>query len=239
MSPSILLVEDSSTIRAFVIAALEMAGHDVVAAADGEAGIQRFLERRPDVVVLDISLPQMDGWQVLERIRELDERVPVLMLTGQDSERDKVRGLVSGADDYVAKPSGAAELRARIAALLRRARLAERPQPADAAPAVYDDGRLRIDHAACRVEVEGIEVALTPVEFRLLQAFARHPGIVLSREDLLEQAWQDYGGGPGEQVKVYVGYLRRKLASATDREIIETVRGFGYRLVSPETPAGP
>jgi DNA-binding response OmpR family regulator len=167
-------------------------------------------------------MPVLDGWQTLERIRHLSD-VPVMMLTARDGELEKVRGLKAGADDYVTKPFGRQELVARVEALLRRA--------GDRGPEMvaYDDGLVRIDFAEARVLVDGNEVSLTPLEFKLLATFVRHPNQVLSRDQLLELVWEQALGGPTDQVKVYVGYLRRKLAQATSRAPIETVRGFGYR----------
>lgn len=234
--PLVLVVEDSTTIRAFVAEALRLGGYEVVGAIDGNDGVAQFRSRRPDVVVLDVNMPGLDGWQVLEKIREHDEHIPVLMLTAQDSEPSKVRGLVAGADDYLVKPVGMAELRARVGALMRRSRLINDSAPPEvvdeesAAPANYGDDRISIDHAARRVEVDGREVSLTPVEFRLLCVFTEHRGQVLSRQDLLEKVWDDVAGSSGgDQVKVYVGYLRKKLGDE-EGKLIETVRGFGYRF---------
>ena len=166
-------------------------------------------------------MPELDGWQTLERIRDLSD-VPVLMLTARDTELEKVRGLEAGADDYVTKPFGRQELLARVEALLRRAA----GRTAGRGPRAYDDGRVRVDVTAPR-SAWATASALTPLEFRLLATFVRHPGQVLSRDQLLELVWGDPDAvGPG-QVKVYVGYLRRKLGDSG--ELIETVRGFGYR----------
>jgi DNA-binding response OmpR family regulator len=149
------------------------------------------------------------------------------MLTARDTEMDKVRGLRGGADDYVTKPFGRAELLARVDALLRRT--AGRAE----APEGYADSLLRVDFAQRTVEAKGQELRLTPQEFRLLAAFVRHPGQVLSHEQLLELVWGDAYATARDQVKLYVGYLRRKLRAATDAEPIETVRGFGYRYRPP------
>jgi DNA-binding response OmpR family regulator len=175
-------------------------------------------------VVLDVSMPDLDGWETLERIRDLSE-VPVLMLTARGDELERVRGLKAGADDYVVKPFGRQELVARVQALLRRAgpRIDE-PQ------ARYADDRVTIDFAQRTVTFDGDDVSLTPLEFKLLAAFVRHPRQVLSRDQLLELVWGDSRGVATDQVKLYVGYLRRKLAPEdTARVPIETVRGFGYR----------
>jgi DNA-binding response OmpR family regulator len=177
----------------------------------------------PDLVILDVEMPELDGWKTLERIRELSE-VPVLMLTARETELERVRGLGGGADDYVVKPFGRQELVARVGALLRRAK------PRAEEQTTYADGRLSIDFAQHVVLYEDRPVTLTPLEFKLLAAFVRHPNQVLSRDQLLELVWGDSFGVSPEQVKLYVGYLRRKLEpDAPAAAPIETVRGFGYR----------
>src|SRR6476620_611568 len=218
----VLIVEDDDDLRDLVRTVVEREGMATIEAAAGREGLRQFYEHRPSLLILDIGLPALDGWQVLERARALGD-VPVLSLTAASEELDKVRGLRQGADDYVTKPFGRQELIARVEALLRRAGDRESEM------AVYDDGLVRIDFADARVFVEGKEVGLTPLEFKLLATFVRHPNQVLSRDQLLELVWEQALGGPTDQVKVYVGYLRRKLAAATDSSPIETVRGFGYR----------
>jgi DNA-binding response OmpR family regulator len=222
----VLVVEDSAPIRELVMTVLRRGGYETIAAADGEEGLELFYARRPDLVVLDLWLPRVDGWNVLQRIRELDDEVPILVMTALDDEGSKIRGLTWGADDYVVKPVGAGELLARVAALLRRAR--HRRHERSTEP-VHDDGFIQVDHQRRKVAVAGTEVALSPLEFRLLCAFVRRPDELLTREDLLEDVWHDYSGGTSDHVKIYVGYLRRKLAQATDIPLIETVRGHGYR----------
>jgi DNA-binding response OmpR family regulator len=174
-------------------------------------------------------MPELDGWGVLERIRDMSD-VPVLMLTARSDELERVRGLQSGADDYVVKPFGKQELVARIQALLRRASRG----PSEAEAETYADSYLSLDWRQARVTVGDREIQLTPLEFRLLSTFVRNPRQVLSREQLLELVWGDAFGVGGDQVKLYVGYLRRKLdPDATDSVPIETVRGFGYRYQPP------
>jgi DNA-binding response OmpR family regulator len=174
-------------------------------------------------------MPELDGWNVLERMRDMSE-VPVLMLTARGDELERVRGLQAGADDYVVKPFGRQELVARINALLRRAQRGAPQEEADS----YADPYLTIDWAQARVTVADRDVQLTPLEFRLLSTFVRHPRQVLSRDQLLELVWGDAFGVGGDQVKLYVGYLRRKLdPAAPDAVPIETVRGFGYRYSPP------
>ena len=226
MTPGLVLViDDDADIRGLVAELLGRAGLSVEQAEDGRAGLRALHQTPPDLVVLDVSMPDLDGWQTLERIRDVSA-VPVLMLTARGAELERVRGLKAGADDYVVKPFGSEELVARVEALLRRA-----PVPG---PAVlqerYDDDRLSIDFARRAVAFDGTEVSLTPLEFKLLAAFVRHPRLVLSRDQLLELVWGDAHGVSGDQVKLYVGYLRRKLAPEDPAGVpIETVRGFGYR----------
>jgi DNA-binding response OmpR family regulator len=201
----------------------------VTEADSGRAGLRALHASPPDLVLLDVTMPDLDGWQTLERIRDLSD-VPVLMLTGRGEELERVRGLQAGADDYVTKPFGRQELIARVQALLRRAERSPERERTER----YADAVVSIDFAQRAVTYAGREVALTPLEFKLLSAFVRHPRQVLSREQLLELVWGDSYGVAGDQVKLYVGYLRRKLdPDAPDAVPIETVRGFGYRYRPP------
>ena len=218
----VLVAEDDSDVRELVCTILRRAGHATSEARDGQEALRALYDVRPDLVILDVAMPELDGFEALQRIRDLSD-VPVLMLTARDTEMDKVRGLRGGADDYVTKPFGRAELLARVDALLRRS------AGGTEAPERYADDLLRVDFAQRTVEVEGRELRLTPQEFRMLAAFVRHPGQVLSHDQLLELVWGDAYAASRDQVKLYVGYLRRKLPEASDAEPIETVRGFGYR----------
>jgi DNA-binding response OmpR family regulator len=229
---SVLVVDDEADVRNLVRILLERAGHAVSEASSGREALRRLHAVRPALVVLDVTMPEMDGWQTLERIRDLTD-VPVLMLTARAGELDKVRGLKAGADDYVVKPFGRQELLARVEALLRRA---------GGAPEVretYVDAAVTIDFAAREVTVGAATVALTPLEFRLLAALVRHPNQVLSRDQLLDLVWGDSGTVAADQVKLYIGYLRRKLGWETDTSPVETVRGFGYRYRPPSPPPAP
>jgi DNA-binding response OmpR family regulator len=220
----VLVIDDDEDVRSLVNELLTRAGMTVDEAPDGRAGLRSLHQSQPDLVVLDVSMPELDGWQTLERIRDLTD-VPVLMLTARGSELERVRGLQAGADDYVLKPFGRQELVARVQALLRRAGGQAAEQQS-----TYADERLSIDFGQRAVTFDGRQVSLTPLEFKLLAAFVRHPRQVLSREQLLELVWGDAFGVSGDQVKLYVGYLRRKLdPDHPDRVPIETVRGFGYR----------
>jgi DNA-binding response OmpR family regulator len=218
---TILVIEDDPDIRGLVVALVERAGMRTREAADGRAGVRAFFEERPDLVVLDVGLPELDGWQVLERIRDLSA-APVLMLTAEGEQVQKVRGLEGGADDYVTKPFGHEELLARIKALLRR-----RSGDGDGEEETLEDGTVRLDGAGRRVEVDGREVVLTPTEFRLLAFLMRNRNQVVSQLQLLEEVWGNADADP-HQVRLYVSYLRRKLNEA-GVDPIETVRGFGYR----------
>jgi DNA-binding response OmpR family regulator len=220
----ILVIDDDDDIRGLVAELLQRAGLDVEQAPDGRAGLRAFHQTPADLVVLDVSMPELDGWQTLERIRDLSD-VPVIMLTARGAELERVRGLQAGADDYMVKPFGRQELVARVQALLRRAR-----SSADDQQDSYGDDHLTIDFAQRAVTYNGRDVALTPLEFKLLSAFVRNPRQVLSREQLLELVWGNAYGVSGDQVKLYVGYLRRKLDPEQPESVpIETVRGFGYR----------
>jgi DNA-binding response OmpR family regulator len=223
MSDRVLVIEDDPDIALGVRTVLDRSGFAVTTAAAGREGLRVFHSERPDIVILDVGLPEMDGWTVLERIRELSE-VPVLMLTAHGQESDKVRGLRGGADDYLTKPFGTAEFVARVQALLRR------QHAAASAPDVFDDGRVRVDFVTHTVRVAGAAVELSPTEFRLLAALVRHRGHVLSPVKLLELAWSDPLGIGPERVKYSVMRLRRKLGAEPGGDSpVEAVRGFGYR----------
>jgi DNA-binding response OmpR family regulator len=222
--PRVLVIDDDPDIRLLVAELLQRAGLKVEQAPDGRTGLRAFHQSPADLIVLDVSMPELDGWETLERIRDLSD-VPVIMLTARGAELERVRGLQAGADDYMVKPFGRQELVARVQALLRRARAS-----GDDRQDSYADERVSIDFAQRAVKYDGRDVGLTPLEFKLLSVFVRHPRHVLSRQQLLELVWGDSYGVSGDQVKLYVGYLRRKLdPDRPDAVPIETVRGFGYR----------
>jgi DNA-binding response OmpR family regulator len=222
----ILVVDDDDDIRGLVRTLLERAGHQVSEAADGRAGLRELYQGSPDLVILDVAMPGLDGWATLERIREVTD-IPVLMLTARDAELERVRGLKGGADDYVVKPFGRQELVARVDALLRRPRSV-------GAPDTYADARLSISFAQRAVRYDERDIGLTPLEYRLLSVFVRHPNQVLSRDQLRELVWGDSLATSRDEVKLYVGYLRRKLEpDSPGTTPIETVRGFGYRYRPP------
>jgi DNA-binding response OmpR family regulator len=222
----ILVVDDDADIRLLLRELLERASFDVEEADSGRAALRSLNASPPALVLLDVSMPDLDGYQTLERIRDLSE-VPVIMLTARARELEKVRGLTAGADDYVAKPFGRQELLARVQAQLRRS------GGTAAVHEAYADDFLAIDYGERRVTVADREVRLTPLEFKLLVTFVQNRNMVLSREQLLKLVWSDPYGVSGDQVKLYVGYLRRKLVpDAPGDAPIETLRGFGYRYRS-------
>jgi DNA-binding response OmpR family regulator len=220
--PVVLLVDDDAAIRRIVGEGLELEGFDVVPASGGRAALAAVEHVRPALVLLDLSMPDLDGLDVLRRLRERGDDVPVCVLSARDEIDDRVRGLEAGADDYVVKPFALEEVTARLHALLRR-----RP-PGD--PGRLEVGDIALDparHAARRGERD---LALTRREAELLAVFLRRPGEVVSRRELHEEVW-GYTFDPGTNVAdVFVGYLRRKLESAGERRVIHTVRGVGFVL---------
>jgi DNA-binding response OmpR family regulator len=200
---------------------LDSAEIQLVEVRDGGAGLRAFYAEQPDVVVLEMDLPDVDGFDVLSSVRELSD-VPVIAITGADGESDRVRALRAGADDCVSVPASGEEILARVEALLRRSRSAR-----DAVPILEDDF-IHIDRARHRVEALGIEVDLTPTEFRMLTTFVENPGRALGHGQLLDLIWGDRIRDRDE-VKLYVSYLRRKLRIAAGVDPVETVRGVGYR----------
>ena len=225
----ILVIEDDEDIQTVVATRLNRAGYETTVASDGRDGLRHFYGDRPDLVVLDVSMPVMDGWQVLERLREVSN-VPVLILTAATQERDKLRGLRSGADDYITKPFSGEELLARIEVALRRSAL-----PGEiSGNTSYSDSAISIDFAKHEVFVRGEPVELSPTEFRLLTVLSRNADQVLSKDQLLDQVWGREYAGSFDVIRLYVGYLRRKIEM--DHEVpalVETVRGFGYRYRRP------
>ena len=227
-SAKVLVVEDDADISTVIQAALQRSGHAVVHVPDGRSAIRGLFEARPDLVILDIGLPDLDGFEVLERFRDASD-VPILVLTARGHESDKVRALDAGADDYLTKPFGTAELASRVQALLRRAR------PRDGEMAFLDDGFVSFDFANRAVTVLGRPVQLTPTEYRLLRTFAAYPDQVLSAETLLEEAWRDPSATAPTRVKHAIRRLRAKLADVgAPADTIDVVRGFGYRYRVPD-----
>jgi DNA-binding response OmpR family regulator len=221
---TVLVVEDEDAIAEAVRARLASEGYHVVAAADGPEAIRSHAEHRPDLVVLDLMLPGMDGLEVCKQIQR-DGWTPVLMLTARTEEADKVAGFAVGADGYLTKPFSLRELAVRVQAILRRR---ERIEGATAEGPIEHHG-LVVDARRRRVEVDGSEVQLTPLEFEILHVLAREPGVVLSRDELMERIWGYRDVAGGRVVDSHVARLRRKLGEdGNDPRFIRTVHGVGY-----------
>jgi DNA-binding response OmpR family regulator len=217
----ILIVEDEERIASFLAKGLRAEGHVATIVSDGRQGLEDALSGEHDLVILDIGLPRLDGFEVLDQLRSQGSRVPVIVLTARDSVTDTVSALEGGADDYMPKPFRFAELLARV-----RLRLRQQPPSDGAQPDALEAGGARLDLRTRRVTVAGKELDLSAREFMLAEIFMRHPGQVLSREQLLDHVWGlDFDPG-SNVVDVYVGYLRKKFGS----EAIATVRGMGYRF---------
>jgi DNA-binding response OmpR family regulator len=221
---SIVIVEDDEDIADSIRYNLEREGFRVRVAQTGEDGLKLILDRPPNLVLLDLNLPHMSGFEMCRRLRAeaATARVPILMITARTDESDKVLGLNIGADDYITKPFSMRELMARVNAVLRRAEGLEPERP------VFDNGQLRIDPATFSVRYKGSEVRLTRKEFALLSELARNQGRVMTREVLLDRVWGLTYYGDSRTLDVHIRRLRQKL---DDASIIETVTGIGYRLV--------
>jgi two-component system, OmpR family, KDP operon response regulator KdpE len=221
--PLVLVVEDEAPVMRFLRATLQAHGYRLAEATSGQQGLAEATTRVPDLILLDLGLPDLDGVEVIRGLRGWT-KVPILVLSARSGSPDKVDALDAGADDYVTKPFGRQELLARVEAHLRR--VGERVEQSG----TYADGLVTIDFAQREVTVGGNAVTLTPLEFKLLSTFVRHPNQVLSHEQLLELVWNDALSGSRARTKLYVGYLRQKLATGdANGSPIETVRGFGYR----------
>jgi len=219
----VLVVDDEVAIADLVGMALRYEGFEVRAAGSGRDALAAVAEFRPAVIVLDVVLPDLDGFEVARRLSRERERVPIIFLTARDGTEDRVRGLTIGGDDYVTKPFSLDELVARIRAVLRRAN----PGGAQAARLSFAD--LELDEERHEVRRAGAPVTLTPTEFKLLRYFLANPRIVLSAAQILDHVWSyDFGGDPNV-VQLYVGYLRKKL-DPLGHPLIQTVRGVGYVL---------
>jgi len=224
-SARLLVVEDDHDLARALSLELEHAGYTVRVVGDGPTALQAGLEWRPELVLLDLRLPTLDGLEVCRRLRA-ETRAPILIVTARDAVQDRVAGLDAGADDYLVKPFSLEELMARVRAALRRARMREEGQELQA-------GDLILDAAARTVTRGGEKIVLTRREFDLLECLLRHSGQVLGRDTLLQQVWgYDFLGG-SNVVDVYVRYLRRKIERDDRPALIETVRGVGYALRPP------
>ena len=231
MARTILVVEDDATLRETLVDALEVEGFRVVSAADGSAAVTRFRADKPDLILLDLMLPEMSGIEVCRIIRA-ESGVPIVMLTAKDSELDKVVGLELGADDYVTKPFSLRELSARIRALFRRS---EQAAAGDVGAAnLVDLGRVQVDLAGHRLMKEGETLAVKPKAFELLAFLLRHPGQAFTRDQLLERVWGYDYAGETRTVDVHIHWLRSTLEDdAAAPQFIHTVRGVGYVFRRP------
>jgi len=223
----LLLIEDDANLVEALKLYLQTAGYEVTAAADGREGLQKLFVERPDLILLDIMMPRLDGWEVCSRIREVSS-VPIIMLTARGQEAEKVRGLQMGADDYVAKPFSLRELEARIASVLRRSRLNASSQE----HVLYADKDLIIDSERWEVSRRGIPVELTATERRLLFLLAENMGRVLPTARILEGVWGQEYVNEVDYVKLYIWRLRQKIElDPAEPTYIRTEHGVGYRFV--------
>jgi two-component system OmpR family response regulator len=226
----LLVVDDEPDIVELLSASLRYHGYEVATAASGRQAMEEARRFRPDLILLDVMMPELDGFDVLRRLRGEGTRVPVLFLTARDATEDKIKGLTLGGDDYVTKPFSLAEILARIQAVLRRA--GDPNAGTVAARLTFAD--IELDDDTHEVFKAGEEVTLSPTEFKLLRYFMTNPGRVLSKAQILDHVWQyDFGGDAGV-VESYVSYLRKKV-DTTEPRLLQTLRGVGYALRLPRT----
>jgi two-component system KDP operon response regulator KdpE len=225
MAEKILVIDDEELTVHLIVMLLERRGYEVIKAYRAEEGLRQAYRTHPDLILLDIMMPEMDGWEVCRRLRELSD-VPIIFLTAKDDVRDVVKGLEMGADDYVVKPYDNDELVARIKAHLRRA-----PKPSIAEELAFDGGKFRINFISREVRVRGQTVHLTPKEFNLLGVLARNAGRVITRTELVKEAWGPEYGDAIDSLKLYIHYLRQKVeVDPQHPTYILTSRGVGYRF---------
>lgn len=223
----ILIIEDESPIRKFLRISLESQGYQVIEAENGNKGLQHAAAGPPEIVVLDLGLPDMDGLEVIQRLREWST-VPIVVLSARGREADKIAALDAGADDYLTKPFSAGELLARIRVALRHLATAH----ASRADSVFDVGELRVDLARRRVSLGEQEVHLTPTEYRLLAVLVKHAGKVVTHRQLLKEVWGPDSVHENQYLRVYMGQLRRKVERDAARpRYLRTEAGIGYRLM--------
>ncbi len=221
----ILAVDDDKTLLRFVGDYLEGEGHQVVTADRGTKALKEFFRERPELILLDVMMPGMDGWEVCARVREL-ANTPIILLTAKSSEADKLRGFRLGVDDYVAKPFSLAELAARIKAVLGRAGSSPEEEMK-----LHSVGALAVDTRRMEAKLNGQPLALTPTEFRLLAVLAGRPGEAVSQEELTAAVWRNHREQGGSALRRYIWFLRQKIETDPQRPSrLVTVRGYGYRL---------
>jgi len=224
----ILLIEDDEALSRMMRLQLEHAGYAVTACQTGTSGLEAARKSEPDLVLLDILLPDMDGWDVCEQLKKITP-APIIFSTALGSERDVIRGLELGADDYMIKPFSYKELLARVKAALHRANRSDPPTT------VYKNGPLVVDMEQQQVTVAGKNVFLTPMEYKMLVALIQKAGDTVSDEELLQQVWEDQHEDRGQYIKLYISYLRQKIeADPSNPRIILTEENVGYRLVDSQ-----
>lgn len=227
MAEKILVIDDEELTMQLISILLERRGYEVIKAYRAEDGLRKAYRNHPDLILLDIMMPDMDGWEVCRRLRELSD-VPIIFLTAKDDVRDVVKGLEMGADDYIVKPYDNNELAARVKTHLRRA-----PKPSVSEELVFDNGNFRINFISREVRVRGNTVHLTPKEFNLLGVLARNAGRVITRTELVKEAWGPEYGDAIDSLKLYIHYLRQKVEQDPQRPTyILTSRGVGYRFAN-------
>ena len=225
MKPRVLVVDDDKAVRESLRRSLEFNGYDVVLASDGAEALATIGGLAPDVVVLDVMMPRLDGLETTRALRQAGNDLPILLLTARDAVGDRVEGLDAGADDYMAKPFALQELLARLRALLRRAVAPDAPEDE-----ILTFGDLSMELATREVRRGGRSIELTRTEFTLLEMFLRRPRRVLERSFILEEVWGYDFPTTANSLEVYVGYLRRKTEAEGETRLIHTVRGIGYVL---------
>jgi two-component system OmpR family response regulator len=224
----ILVVDDEPNIRDLLVTSLRFAGYQVRAVANGAQTISAVLEEEPDLIILDVMLPDMNGFSVTKRLRGAGYTAPILFLTAKDATEDKIEGLNSGGDDYVTKPFSLDEIVARIQAILRRTMQADEDS-------IIKAGEITMDQDTHDVQVGDVSIDLSPTEFKLLRYLMLNPNRVLSKAQILDHVWEyDFNGDAGI-VESYISYLRRKIDPHSSEPLIQTKRGFGYRLKADRT----
>jgi DNA-binding response OmpR family regulator len=224
-APRILVIEDDAAIRLGLRKTLGFDGYDVIEAPDGERGLEMVFEQRPDLVVLDLMLPRLNGYEVCRTIRKHDKTIPILILSAKGEEMDKLTGFDVGADDYVTKPFSSRELAARVRAALRRT------QAHDDGAERFTEGRIEVDFPGQKLSVDGVEVEVSNREFRLLRYLIQNRGRVLSRDQILNKVWGYDYEGTARTIDNFINKLRSKIeVDATDPRLILTVRGVGYKF---------
>lgn len=225
--PKILIVEDNEGIASFVKSELELEDFETCTAADGRAALEAFASEKPDLVLLDIMLPELSGIEVLRRIRKHDEDTPVILVTARDETDDKVTGLNLGSDDYITKPFKIEELLARINAVLRRS---AKSKNSEGNTGTKQNGELRLNQSAMEFFVGESKIELSKIEYLLLNCFMENVGQVLERDTLLDKVWGENHAVNPNNLDIFISYLRKKIREHSDFDYITTVRGLGFKM---------